>query len=126
MRLIYESPQVAARDCQHCLQYEYDEKTGTVVVDDETGGPLARGDAFPAPCRAHAAGKRKDPCPKGTPEAPHTLTRQNQLAYDFYLECRAVGAFPDDPIVRRWAAIIDGIERQQRAKLGLMADNNGG
>ena len=60
---------------------------------------------FLAPCRDPSRG-----CPKGSPENPKTLLPCNEIAYEHYRECRAVGQFPDDPIVRRNAAIIRGIE----------------
>lgn len=45
------------------------------------------------------------------------MTEQNWQAYEHYRECRAVGQFPDDPIVRRNAATIrqieDAYDRQQ-------------
>ena len=34
----------------------------------------------------------------------------NELAYTHYLECKAVGSFPDDPIVRRNASLIRSVE----------------
>ena len=50
-------------------------------------------------------------CPKGSPDAGIELTDQNWLAYQFHQECKAVGRFPGDPIVRRNAAIIESVER---------------
>jgi hypothetical protein len=38
------------------------------------------------------------------------------LAYLHYLECKAVGQFPDDPIVRRTARICAAIERTEEAR----------
>lgn len=58
-----------------------------------------------APCRDHRG------CPKGTPEEPKTLNKINEICYRHYLECRAVGSFPDDPLVRQNAAIIMEVER---------------
>ena len=49
-------------------------------------------------------------CPKGSPEAGKALSELNQWAYAHYLECRAIGSFPDDGIVRENAAIIRGVE----------------
>jgi hypothetical protein len=57
-------------------------------------------------------------CHKGTPETSKALTARNLRAWRHYRECRAVGAFPDDPIVRRNAEIIlavqEGFEREER------------
>ena len=63
------------------------------------------GNSFLAPCRDPERG-----CPKGTPEHPRTLLPENELAYEHYRECRAVGEFPDDAVVRRNAAIIRKVE----------------
>jgi hypothetical protein len=49
-------------------------------------------------------------CPKGTPEVPLSLTPENQQAYRFDRECRAVNEFPNDPLVRRHAALIRAVE----------------
>jgi len=49
-------------------------------------------------------------CPKGTPENSIELSQKNLQAWHHYQECRAVGNFPDDPIVRRNAALIKRIE----------------
>ena len=59
-----------------------------------------------APCRTRFG------CKKGTPENPRSLSDSNQLAYEHYKQCRAVGQFPDDSIVRENAAIIRGVEDQ--------------
>ena len=38
------------------------------------------------------------------------LSPQNAQAYQHYLECKAVGEFPPDPIVRRCAGFIRQVE----------------
>lgn len=50
------------------------------------------------------------------------LTDRNWEAYSHYLECKAVGSFPDDPIVRRNAAIIRSVEDGHRPDLGAKLD----
>lgn len=73
------------------------------------------GKSFLAPCRDPNRG-----CPKGTPENQRTLWPENELCYEHYRECRAVGRFPNDSVVRRNAAIImeveDTIEKRNDAK----------
>lgn len=103
MRLVLLHPQVAYRDCDHCQKYIYDESTGDVVLNrlDE---PRERDAGCPPLCRT------KKGCPKGTPENPQSLTPENEMAYQHYRECRAVGEFPDDPVVRRNAAFIRSVE----------------
>lgn len=104
-------PQVARRDCAHCQKFHYDEDTG-LPVKDERGGAIGDGTHLyrrgPTPCRT-AKG-----CPKGTPEDPATLNARNREAYRHYLECKAVGNFPGDSIVRRNAGIIRSIEESHR------------
>ncbi len=96
------APQVAFRDCRHCQQFVYDEETGRPYENPPRSGQfVSRPPAAPPPCRLPGVG-----CPKGTPEAPLSLTPANRAAYRHYRECLATGLFPDDPLVRRNAAII--------------------
>ncbi len=69
-------------------------------------------------------------CPKIPKDAPvkhwdHAvqLSDKNWRAYQYYLECRAVGQFPDDAIVRRNARIIRAIqdEADNRPLYNLLA-----
>lgn len=103
MQLILLHPKVAFRKCEHCLVYSYDEETGAVDLgrDDK---PRKRLPLLPAPCRDERG------CVKGTPEKPRTLSEKNQLAWQHYCECRAVGQFPDDPWVKKNARIIRDVE----------------
>ena len=39
------------------------------------------------------------------------LSEQNRLVFQHYLECAAVGKFPDDPIVARHAMILKQLEK---------------
>lgn len=118
-------PEVAFRDCADCLMYVYDEKTGDRKLD-AGGKPIARPRGTVAPCRFREGG-----CKKGTPEASKALTQANWKAWQHYQECRAVGEFPTDAIVRRNASIIravtDSAESELRAKqLGPLAALLGG
>lgn len=78
------------------------------------GNPLPRLPMFPAPCRTDKG------CPKGTPENQRSLNEQNRRCYEHYKECRATGMFPDDPVVRRNAAVIrdveDAVERSREVE----------
>lgn len=102
-----------------CQAWQYDEQTGEIVRHPPiSGGPLPRiGGAAATPCRKPAK------CPKGTPEDSKELNAKNRQAYAHYLECRAVGVFPDDAIVRQNAAIIrrvqDAFDRKERFDLAL-------
>jgi hypothetical protein len=71
-------------------------------------------------------------CPKQPLDVPERgrcpataveLSAKNWRAYQHYLECAAVGQFPDDAIVRRNAAIIRRIEKDADTliQLQLMA-----
>ena len=99
-------PEVADRDCDHCLKYLYDEKTGEPIKSRKKDGSLRKRDSScPSPCRTSVG------CKKGTPENSRALNRTNREAWEHYQECRAVGAFPDDPVVRRNAALIREAEQ---------------
>lgn len=98
-------PQFAYRSCQDCLKYEYDDETGQVRTHNgrPDGQPNLRHWKHKPLC------KTPEGCPKGTPEKPNTLSSRNRKAYLHYLECKAVGSFPDDPIVRRNARLIQSV-----------------
>jgi hypothetical protein len=69
-------------------------------------------------------------CDKGTPEDQHVLTEQNRAAYEHWKECKAVGIFPDDPIVRKNAVIIQDVhdsyeKREWTKRLAAMAGVGG-
>jgi hypothetical protein len=113
--LLLTSPRIAARSCESCLRWQYDEGTGEVAM--RAGRKLPR--RGPTPCRTPTG------CPKGTPEAPKTLTLKNLMAYRHYQQCKATGQFPDDPIVRHNAGIIrqieDAVERAERIVAGQLS-----
>lgn len=118
--LIEQNPAIAERDCGHCQLYQYDESKGKVIKDKVTRKPLKR--ISPPLCRSTG-------CPKGTPENQKSLSERNRDAYVHYLKCKAVGAFPDDPIVQRNAMLIsetiqsekDRREQEFRNNLILLA-----
>lgn len=95
----------ALPDCETCQKYQYDFEKGQI---ERAANGAYRERVLLCPCRT------KKGCPKGTPEAPRTLWKNNRQAYEFYLECEAVGHFPDDPYVRWIARVIR--ETKQRAE----------
>jgi hypothetical protein len=102
-------PKLAVLDCAKCEEFQVDESWNFEIGRD--GNPVRRlkelGVEFLAPCRDPARG-----CPKGTPEKQRTLNEDNQLCILHYQECKAVGEFPDDPVVRRNAALIEETQRK--------------
>lgn len=91
------------------------------------GKPEKRGthceDAFKSPCRdlrIGTDGRRIRSCPKGTPESPKTLSAENELCYEHFLECQAVGSFPDDSVVRRNAKVIIEVLAEEKRSLDAM------
>lgn len=111
-------PEVAYRDCKHCLEFIYDEETGELQTFH--GNPAER--VVAAPCRNP---KHPKGCPKGTPEKPKTLSAKNRRAYQHWKECKAVGQFPDDDIVRYHAALLQDLadsaaEHKQYQMLAMM------
>tara|TARA_R110002095_G_scaffold215335_1_gene209253 strand:+ start:96865 stop:97179 length:315 start_codon:yes stop_codon:yes gene_type:complete len=83
------------------LKYEYNEQTGEAVKFH--GKPVPRHPKNPPLCQTPAG------CPKGAPNKLNTLSVKNMQAYIHYLECKAVGNFPDDPIVRMNARLIKSV-----------------
>jgi hypothetical protein len=113
VRLLLTAPAVAWRSCEHCQRYVYDEASGRPYENPPRSGRLVvRPNGTHPPCRIAGVG-----CPKGTPENQRALSAANRAAWRHYRECRATGLFPDDPLVRRNAAIIrdveDAIERRR-------------
>ncbi|MFN0051079.1 MAG: hypothetical protein ACKV0T_02750 [Planctomycetales bacterium] len=100
VRLRRFAPALAARDCTDCQQFVYDERTGR--RQRHAGAPVRRPKGTVPPCRLPHVG-----CLKGTPESPRTLTPENVQAYLFHRACQAIGQFPDDPIVRRNARLLE-------------------
>lgn len=74
------------------------------------GKPELRFDACPPRCRLPVDERGNSLCPKGTPEKSRSLLPIMEQCYRHYRECKAVGSFPDDPVVRRNAAAIRDVE----------------
>lgn len=92
--------------CEDCRRWVYDPKDNWRRTEKPKGNPLARIKGTPTPCGT---------CPKsegGKPTPVADLSERNWQAYQHYQECRAVGEFPRDAIVRRNAAVIRQIEDQ--------------
>lgn len=94
-----EAPGVATRDCGHCLTTLYDRHDRPWL--DAEGKERPRPPGTRPNCKA---------CPKGPTPFVKGLSERNTLVYLHYLECKAVGDFPDDPIVKRNARIISEVE----------------
>lgn len=84
------------------------------MYNHETGKKLlnSQGQPYPRPKGGKGPPCMTSPkaCPKVSPTAGVELNETNKQAYQHYLECKAVGDFPDDPIVRQNAGIIRQIE----------------
>ena len=111
-------PRTAEMDCGYCQVHVVDDSWRPVLLRD--GRPEKRnlnaGPEFLPACRDLKRG-----CPKGSPEHPKTLSEDNQLCFQHYRECAAVGVFPDDSVVRRNAAaiceVIESVERSREVEL---------
>lgn len=85
MRLEYEHPKVAFRDCQHCRKYVYDEKTGK--PRESRGRLLERSRAKKGPpCEDEDEG-----CPKGHWRDPIVVPAKHLTLLAAYEACRATG-----------------------------------
>lgn len=123
MRLILLHTDVSGRSCADCVKYLYNDRGPGKFGErlERKGKPIQRPRGVVTPCMW---------CPKIAPGDPATpafaqeLSEKNLLAYAHYLECSAVGDFPNDPIVRRNAAIIraaiESAERVERVKSGII------
>lgn len=112
-------PEIAFRDCASCQAFFYDD-SGKIVLYD--GKPYPRG-KVPTPCKTSAG------CPKGSPDAGIALSDKNRQALAFHRRCKAVGRWPDDPIVTRNAAVIESAEAEgeiirERERVRRERENN--
>lgn len=112
MRLLLLHPAVANRSCDDCRKYLYHDKPGQFGDAVTRGGRPVRRPLNTLPPCAY--------CPKQPPTVPERdrtpltaedLSEKNWQAYQHYGECKAVGEFPDDDIVRRNAAIVARAEK---------------
>lgn len=101
-------PRIARRSCESCQKLWYRQSDGLVILDG-LGQPMER--VGPTPCRTNVG------CPKGTPENQKTLTTANQWAFAHFLDCDAIGVFPDDPIVARNARVIRSVMKRVHDKM---------
>ena len=102
--------------CEQCQRYVYQdtiqEMSGVYpLIDKRTQLPLLRPPGGRLPCHrcprvAHVGAKDKHP------GNAVEITDRTWKIYRHYRECRAVGQFPDDPIVRAHAAEIRAVEDQ--------------
>lgn len=78
--LLLTDPRLAARTCDECRAWVYDEKTRERVK--RGGRDVARPKNVPTPCHQ---------CPKQSPEqaSQHELTAANHRTYETYLEVQA-------------------------------------
>lgn len=95
-------PEYFGRSCVDCRKHLFQEN-GKHLLNKATGLPLLRPAAVLTPCIV---------CPK-IPEGawPHwsraiEFDQRSVRALEFFLECRAVRSFPEDPIVRAVAAVV--------------------
>ncbi len=105
------APEVAGRDCQDCRKVMYD-KSGRRAINKRTGLVTMRPPGTIPPCTT---------CPKIPPDAPEKtwehavdLSERNVTVYTHYLECKAVGRFPDDELVAAHARVIREVEDSQQ------------
>ncbi len=110
MRVLLFHPEWS-RSCNDCVTWLYDDDGN---VSKRCGVPNRRPKGVPTPCFK---------CPKipsgaAPPDRSNAveLTERNFAAYVHYLECRAVGQFPADPIVRRNARILRAIQDEAEQK----------
>jgi hypothetical protein len=96
MRLLTLYPSTAGITCESCQKFWMDPIDGTYAKRDGVRLERPEGSLL---CEVGT-------CPAGDPNANRRLNRKNLMAYRHYLECYAVGDFPEDPIVRNNARLI--------------------
>lgn len=99
VRIHRESPYLTTLDCHTCKTYWMDPLTGKVAW--RGGKPQLRPEGTELLCQT------REGCPKGSPDAPKTLSEKNQQALRHYKECKATNRFPEDAIVKHNAVLIE-------------------
>lgn len=90
----------------------------TGKLETRNGEPVPRVPGVKLPCEMSAGQAfdvRQRACAKVAPDAGIELSESNRQAYRHYRQCRAIGRFPDDPLVIEHAEIIRAIEDEQDA-----------
>lgn len=105
--------------CAACRKY-------SPVPDRRTGLPVLRGPREPTPChkceKVPAAVRASGAGLEVMRSSAADLTPRLRKAWDFYRKCRAVGRFPDDPLVTWCAAVLaDVYDAAARAPLEKLA-----
>lgn len=99
------------RSCDTCERYVF-APGGT--INRRAGLLVLRPPGTPTPCHAcekvPSAARKAGLDWRELRKRAQDMTPANRAAWRFYRESRAVGHFPDDPLVRWYAAIIRGIE----------------
>jgi hypothetical protein len=97
---------VARLSCETCQQFQT-RKDWSVMV--KHGRPVPRRPRGRLPCGSCPK------VPKGMPPRPSSAVEwqaRHWLAYRFYRECLTVGRWPDDPLVRWYAALFRDAEEE--------------
>ncbi len=115
MWLYFSHPNHFALSCTDCVKYM--QKDGILTRRPPRIGQLVlRVPGTVTPCVK--CPKIPDDSPAKTREWAQEMSERNRMAFVHYRECAAVGVWPDDPIVRRNAAIIRGaIDRMREGRL---------
>jgi len=112
VRLVTMHPELARRPCSECVSNLYDDRPPDQFAEKplERAGRVVLRVVGKPPCSF---------CPKQPtgvkledrrPETALELNDRGWRALSHYRECRSVGAFPDDPIVKQNASIIRAAE----------------
>lgn len=115
------------RSCAVCVKY-LPRDDGSFILDKRTGEPVRRGHAGDTtPCgKCAKVPDRVKVAADGDYRKMRAgaveLSDANRLAYQYYTRCRAVGRFPEDPIVEWCAGVISEIVSEfERAPLVKLA-----
>lgn len=100
-------PNLAKVGCNTCREYWFDPLLVDISPSDawtvKIHGKPAKKPSGTEPLCVQCPGS----CPAGHYKESNRLSGKYLLAYHHYLECKATRNFPDDPIVRRNAKVIE-------------------
>lgn len=103
VKLYYQDPAFFSLSCDICEQFMH--TNGVLTL--RAGEPVARPKGVVTPC--WKCPKIPRTAPRKTREFAEEISDKNYQAFKFHLRCKAVGHFPDDPIVARNAEVIESV-----------------
>lgn len=114
VRLMALYPHFSRFSCESCRYWWVDPRSGTTARYNDQ--PLRR--------QGETLCETPQGCPAGHYTQQRRLSEKNVQAFRHYLECVAVGEFPDDPLVKHHARLIRwALDKAKVERCGTKSNN---